>query len=283
MIVPDNYTDAPTFLSHLQRNPRLQLYDFWPLVADSTAIVQHLCSVAIFTCCFVSISQERVYPVSVVGWGSAITVACWVMWEMGGGMNGESGEKVRRRGRDRGDRGDGAKRVSVIERGERFTVGERDEDGSSVGSLDGSLGKRRDSMGLSMNASTSDLYLRPQHSRGPSNASMPSLPSGGTSPVPIPASQRSPLMSSSILPRSDSQLPPFGAFSSQSFFSARNQQRLATAKSALLIYCALLGLSPILKSLTRSTSSDSIWALSTWLMIINIFSFDYGGGVQGVK
>ena len=65
-------------------------------------------------------------------------------------------------------------------------------------------------------------------------------------------------------------------------FSPRNQQRLATAKSAILIYCALLGLSPILKSLTKSTTSDSIWAMSCWLMCINVFFFDYGGGV-GVK
>lgn len=62
--------------------------------------------------------------------------------------------------------------------------------------------------------------------------------------------------------------------------SPRNQERLATAKSAILIYCALLGLSPILKSLTLSTSPDSIWAMSSWLMIINIFTFDYGAGVE---
>ena len=63
-------------------------------------------------------------------------------------------------------------------------------------------------------------------------------------------------------------------------FSPRNQERLATAKSALLIYCALLGLSPILKSLTKSTSPDSIWAVSSWLIIINVFTFDYGAGVE---
>ena len=56
----------------------------------------------------------------------------------------------------------------------------------------------------------------------------------------------------------------------------RIQARLKTFKSAILIYFALLGLSPILKSLTQSTSSDSIWALATWLLIINIFFFDYG-------
>jgi phosphatidylinositol glycan class C protein len=74
----------------------------------------------------------------------------------------------------------------------------------------------------------------------------------------------------------------YAPYGSQSSLSPRNQQRLATMKSAILIYCALLGLSPILKSLTKSTSSDSIWAMSCWLMIINVFFFDYGGGV-GVK
>src|SRR5207248_4257979 len=59
--------------------------------------------------------------------------------------------------------------------------------------------------------------------------------------------------------------------------SPRVQARLKTFKSAILIYFTLLGLSPILKSLTKSTSSDSIWALATWLLIINIFFFDYGG------
>lgn len=64
----------------------------------------------------------------------------------------------------------------------------------------------------------------------------------------------------------------------QSSFSERAQQRIATAKSALLIYAALLGLSPILKSLTRSTTSDSIWAISTWLLMMNIAFFDYSSG-----
>lgn len=72
--------------------------------------------------------------------------------------------------------------------------------------------------------------------------------------------------------------PPYGK--STWSFSPRNQQRLATAKSAGLIYCALLGLSPILKSLTKSTTSDSIWAMSCWLMCINVFFFDYGGAVD---
>jgi phosphatidylinositol glycan class C protein len=60
--------------------------------------------------------------------------------------------------------------------------------------------------------------------------------------------------------------------------SRSSQQRLTTAKSAALIYAALLGLSPILKSLTLSTTSDSIWALSTWLLMMNVAFFDYSGG-----
>ncbi|EDN10804.1 hypothetical protein HCAG_07265 [Histoplasma mississippiense (nom. inval.)] len=66
-----------------------------------------------------------------------------------------------------------------------------------------------------------------------------------------------------------------------STLSPRNRQRLETAKSALLIFCALLGLSPILKSLTKSTTSDSIWAMSCWLMVINIFFFDYSSNSGG--
>ncbi len=58
---------------------------------------------------------------------------------------------------------------------------------------------------------------------------------------------------------------------------SRTHQRVTTVKSAILIYTALLGLSPILKSLTESTSSDSIWALSTWLMLLHVFFFDYSG------
>lgn len=60
----------------------------------------------------------------------------------------------------------------------------------------------------------------------------------------------------------------------------RNRRRLSTLKSALLILSALLGLSPILKSLTLSTSSDSIWAMSCWLLAINVFFFDYGGDAR---
>ncbi|KAF1947262.1 phosphatidylinositol N-acetylglucosaminyltransferas-like protein subunit C [Clathrospora elynae] len=169
---PDNYTDEKTFLDHLQRNPRLQPYEFWSLMADATVLVQHLASVAIFCCCFVAIIHGRVSPVAVVGWASLCTVLAWVVWDHW--------------------------------------------------------------MGQELGAVNVPLK--------------PTINASETSPEATPT------------------------------LSPRTQQRLATAKSAVLIYAAVLGLSPILKSLTRSTTSDSIWALSTWLLMMNVAFFDYGGG-----
>ncbi|KAF1913524.1 phosphatidylinositol N-acetylglucosaminyltransferas-like protein subunit C [Ampelomyces quisqualis] len=168
---PDNYTDEATFLDHLQRNPRLQPYEFWSLMSDATIIVQHLASVVIFCCCFVAIIHGRVSPVAVVGWASLCTLLAWVVWDYWMGNE------------------------------QRLDV----------------------STPAELSAANNDVSK--------------------------------------------------GVGSSQ-----RMQQRLTTAKSAALIYAALLGLSPILKSLTRSTTSDSIWALSTWLLLMNVAFFDYSGG-----
>ena len=49
----------------------------------------------------------------------------------------------------------------------------------------------------------------------------------------------------------------------------------STVKSAGLIFFTLLGLSPVLKSLTKSTTSDSIWALSVGLFVVEIMAHDY--------
>jgi hypothetical protein len=173
--VPDNYTDETTFLDHLQRNPRLQPYEFWSLMGDATVIVQHLATVVIFCCCFVAIIHDRVSPVAVVGWATLCTVLAWFLWD--------------------------------------HWMGQEFETISNV--------------------------------------------------APTPA------------PDADADN---AAIKPSSALSGRTQQRLATAKSALLIYAALLGLSPILKSLTRSTTSDSIWALSTWLLMMNVAFFDYSAG-----
>ncbi|QSZ32387.1 hypothetical protein DSL72_001961 [Monilinia vaccinii-corymbosi] len=210
---PDNYTDQDTFLEHLQRNPRLQPYDFWPLVADSTVIVQHVCSVIIFVISFVGIYQEQVSPVSVVGWGSIATFLGWLLWDLWVGQE----ESTR----------------------PAFPPPQPFSHSTSAASSTPNL------------LATAANGLRPSHSI--STSSLQSTLSNQNQPPPTRPVHTSPN-------------PPF---------SHRTSRRLSTAKSALLIYFTLLGLSPILKSLTRSTSSDSIWAMSFLLFAINIFFCDY--------
>ena len=252
---PDNYTDPPTFLSHLQRNPRLQLYDFWPLVADSTVIVQHICAVAIFVCCFVGIYQERISPVSVVGWGSAGTVLGWVMWDIWVGREAAK-----------------ATTEPSVPLSTEVSNSEAESGASSAFGNTTPLfqGKESEGLGLGLSLTTSNLSSGRRHSH---SRSLTSIPSTSSAPSPTLSNHPNGQIGSQIQTQYHNTNSPL---------SSRNQQRLATAKSAILIYCALLGLSPILKSLTESTTKDSIWAMSSWLMLINIFFFDYGGGV-GVK
>ncbi|KAL8842045.1 MAG: hypothetical protein Q9170_000648 [Blastenia crenularia] len=255
MVDPDNYTDPPTFLSHLQRNPRLQPYDFWPLVADSTVIVQHLSSVAIFVCCFVGMYQEQVSPTSVVSVASAATILGWILWDFWVGQV-EAAKSS-------------SKYASFNETGSLSSEfdGQTSSFASQGHSRPPSRGRQPLGLGLAL---TNDAGG--SHSRAESVDPTPSVTSNASSAPPPVDAQYVPSM----------QNPATGPYPLNNVFSQRNQKRLATAKSAILICCALLGLSPILKSLTMSTSKDSIWAISASLMCINIFFFDYGGDV-GVK
>ncbi|KAL1968106.1 hypothetical protein VTN77DRAFT_2236 [Rasamsonia byssochlamydoides] len=243
---PDNYTDAETFLDHLQRNPRLRPYDFWPLVADSTVIVQHVCSVVIFVCCFVGIVQGRVSPVSVVGWGSIGTVLGWILWDFWVWKEQEEAMKAAQ----------AAEGASEVDDGSSASSTTSSSNPGAAGSQQNGTAENVHGLGLNLSRTNSEGQLR-RRSTGFSGVS-------ATSTTPVAHSG------------TNSYYPSNG--NSKPLLSSRNRQRLATIKSALLIYCALLGLSPILKSLTKSTASDSIWAMSCWLMIINIFSFDYGSG-----
>ncbi|EIN13728.1 phosphatidylinositol N-acetylglucosaminyltransferase [Punctularia strigosozonata HHB-11173 SS5] len=54
-----------------------------------------------------------------------------------------------------------------------------------------------------------------------------------------------------------------------------NENRAKVLKSSILVFLALLALSPVLKTLTAATSSDSIWALSAFLFILNALLADY--------
>ena len=247
LLDPDNYTDE-SFLSLLQRNPRLRPYDFWPLVADSTVIVQHISSVAIFVCSFVGIYQQRVSPVTVVGWGSTATIFGWILWDSWVGQETQSrnfGELI-----NNGDLANG-----TITIGPSSSVSTRAPTPSTQSGESSALG-----LGLSL--TTSNVSARTGHSHSYSQTSTSSGPSPTLAHQSLSHNMSPPLMTSAAAPLTHS--------------------RLATVKSAILIYVALLGLSPILKSLTQSTTKDSIWAMASWLMCINVLFFDYSGGV-GVK
>lgn len=211
--------------------------------------MQHVCSVVIFVCCFVGIVQDRVSPVSIVCWGSVGTAVGWILWdnwiwqeqaELAQSLNAASG----------GD--DGSSSSSMIS---------APNSSSNDQQPNGTKGSPIHGLGLTMSASeskeqmaqlTADLHG--------------SLEGIGDHALYLGATPST----SSAADTQDSDRA--------SLFSSRNRQRLSTVKSAFLIYFSLLGLSPILKSLTKSTASDSIWALSCWLLIMNIFSFDYGSG-----
>ncbi|KAI8956831.1 GPI2-domain-containing protein [Daldinia sp. FL1419] len=241
---PDNYTDQATFLENLQRNPRLQPYEFWPLVADSTVILQQVCSVIIFVVCFVGIFQERVSPVAVVGWGSFATFVGWLLWDFWVGQEDED-EVLQRR---RSNRSRSIREPS--RRGRSVAAGVNPSAASSVTNL---AATERYPYG-------NPITMRQSHS---------------TSAISLHSSIS---QASNVGRRSSESIDTPSHRPSSPFRNGRANLRLSTVKSAVLIYFTLLGLSPILKSLTRSTSSDSIWAMSFWLLAINIFFYDYSSG-----
>ncbi|KIV79160.1 hypothetical protein PV11_06738 [Exophiala sideris] len=282
---PDNYTDTETFLDHLQRNPRLRPYDFWPLFADSAVIVQHVCSVAIFICAYAGIYQDRLSPVSVVTCGTVATVGGWIVWDKW--MGEEEAEGVAAAQKAYGllvDVDDGSS-TSSTGSGKAMANGHAHANGYANGHANGHTTSGLGGRGVGLKLSTTNLLVKDKdneskftgkHGQSLSKSSFQSIspidPLGDSAIEPFPelrpTKSRPQASQSPGITYSPTTLP--------ASISARDQARLKTLKSACLIYFALLGLSPILKSLTRSTSSDSIWALATWLLIINIFFFDYG-------
>jgi phosphatidylinositol N-acetylglucosaminyltransferase subunit C len=301
-IDPDNYTDQGTFLENLQRNPRLKPYDFWPLVADSTVIVQHVCTVCIFVVCFVGIHQGRLSPVAVVGWGSIATSVGWFLWDWWVGKEGENEDieslhrtrSIGPRHYRRASRPQEEKRNSVGGSGSGSGSGGQGEDGIAAPQTVSGAASSSASTLPSAESSTSNLLMPPGQALVPNTS------------APNPLSARPYSTSASSLLSATSQASTSGTTTNQlrsrrtssptdpagrqikhrpssPLRGGRAHLRMNTIKSAILIYFTLLGLSPILKSLTQSTSSDSIWAMSFWLLAINIFFFDYSGAWVGVN
>lgn len=266
---PDNWVD-PTFLSQLQRNINVHPYDFYSLVADSTVIVQHLSSVVIFVTSFIAISAERVSPVAVAVASSALTVAGWAIWDMGYEKR-EAATDVRNMRMGRGLEIPGGPHS-------RTPSGNGSHLRTSSGNGNGGLHSRTPSGNGNTNAAGS--YFPQYYPTG--------TESSGGSPT-----KRSVHESGVVSSEADREYVK----------KAQRARRLTTAKSAALIYCmcllfplalcipwihggvdngtvTLLGLSPILRSLTTTISVDSIWAIATWLFLANCLGFDYGSGVE---
>jgi phosphatidylinositol glycan class C protein len=209
-------------------------------MADSAVIVQHLASVAMFCCCFVAIVQERVSPVSVVSWASLCTLLGWVLWDYWLGQ--EEAEAAQSAAQDGPD---GA------------------EDMSSAAAATAAAKEPPQGLGLALPSDTKHLL---GHSH---NASVTSIASNVSH-----ASKSADTFSDGFL--TPGQPPPY--MDPKSSLSPRAQRRISTLKSALLIYAAVIGLSPFQTSHTKTTPRDSIWAISTWLLCMNVAFFDYGGG-----
>ncbi|KAK4453477.1 phosphatidylinositol N-acetylglucosaminyltransferase-domain-containing protein [Podospora aff. communis PSN243] len=273
---PDNYTDQATFLENLQRNPRVQPYDFWPLVADSTIILQHVCSVIIFIVCFVGIFQERVSPVSVAGWGSSATFVGWLLWDWWVGQESQDGTV------------DGTPRAGAMGAYREFRPPRRQDSDAGLQALSpGGVQTANPSALPSATSSSTNLIQEPQAQRHAHSASNNTNGTSLLTPGHVHSRSVSSVHSVSSQTSAAAGAGAGEAYRGPGYRSApasrwdRAKLRLGTIKSAILIYFTLLGMSPILKSLTRSTSSDSIWAMSFWLLTINIFFFDYKGSWDG--
>ncbi|KAG6223415.1 hypothetical protein E4U34_000860 [Claviceps purpurea] len=307
---PDNYTDQATFLENLQRNPRLKPYDFWPLVADSTIILQHVCSVTIFIVCFVGIFHARVSPVAVVSWSSFGTFVGWLLWERWVSEEEDQEDEAVKTAAAAAAAAAAASASSPSASSTSAPSAMMAMGPISVAARSGSLRRRNRAgsirrpphplmveslpTGSATAGSVSTMGPTPEATSSTNanttylSPSMVYTTNNGHLDAPAPA----PAPPTSLHHRSSSSGSVKLTRNASSEFrhdgteqplvpldENRTHQRLETIKSALLIYSTLLGLSPILKSLTRSTSSDSIWAISFWLLAINIFFFDYSGGV----
>lgn len=269
--------------------------------------MQHVCTVIIFVVCFVGIHQQRVSPVAVVGWGSIATSVGWFLWDWWVGKESENDgteglhrtRSIEPRHYRRSSRVPDEKRTSVGGSGSGSGSGGQCDETVTVPQTVAGTASSSTSTVPSAESSTTNLLSPPAqlHCAGtdtgstdllstkPYSTSASSLISAtsqaSATGTAMTTTNRTPSHRTSS--PTDPTTAPLRHRPSSPLRGGRAHLRMNTIKSAILIYSTLLGLSPILKSLTRSTSSDSIWAMSFWLLSLNIFSFDYSGAWVGVN
>ena len=59
-----------------------------------------------------------------------------------------------------------------------------------------------------------------------------------------------------------------------------NSARIRNLKSSIILIMLLLGLSPMLKTLTKDIASDSLWAFTSFMFLANIAFHDYSSTIS---
>ncbi|KAJ6604669.1 phosphatidylinositol N-acetylglucosaminyltransferase [Mycena vulgaris] len=79
---PDNYIAPGSFLSSLRKNANFRPYTYWPLVALSCAITQHLATIFIFVSVFVQLKENYLDPHILVWISVGCFFAGYLSWEL---------------------------------------------------------------------------------------------------------------------------------------------------------------------------------------------------------
>ncbi|PKS12119.1 hypothetical protein jhhlp_001417 [Lomentospora prolificans] len=311
---PDNYTDQATFLEQLQRNPCLQPYDFWPLVADTTIIVQHVCSVIIFIVAFVAIIQERVTHVSLVSYSSGLTFLGWLVWERWV-ADAEDREEEQiaagnppptttlARGGSRRRTGSIRRRATLLQEARAIPTGLGIT--TTKENLNAVSDRLQESSSMNhhphhpLRISANGNGAPPTVTSSSSATHLSSYSSSTTRPSSIPTQRN--YTTTTLNTKTNGSATTNGTTTTTTTWhpaSPRNRTSTIPGSPIPTPASPTAGASyhqvgphllhpprpvPILKSLTRSTSSDSIWAMCFFLLTINILFFDYSGDVSGAN
>lgn len=270
---PDNYTDQATFLESLQRNPRLQPYQFWTLFADSTVIVQQVCAVVIFAVCFSLIFQERLSCTTVAAGSSLATFLGWVLWLLWEWKAQDAAVAVDTESwKQRHCCAPFLNNSPSKTRDASTASGSESVSGTTTSLLIPRTRCRHRHMAGNYNSSTALSTSEPRgHIKHASHdlGTVSYATTGAGSITTAPGFR--PRQATTIAAKTSMWwLQP----------NMRWQNLAGTIKSSFLIIVFVGGVSPILKSLTRSFASDSIWAMSSFLLLINLFFFDYSIGIH---
>ncbi|GMF54695.1 unnamed protein product [[Candida] boidinii] len=290
---PDNYTDT-SFLSQLKRNSTVVNYSYWKLISDFTLIVLHLSIIVMVILVFFGIYKLNWNPVLPTMISTILTILGFIMYVITLKVN-RTKELIK------------LQELKITE----LSNINNNNNNNNINTSNGSYSRKGK---LSPSPSLSSRYRISSTSQNSSRSSspIPQIRFSSTnmtsklnrkSPPPQPLSAAindSPVSISATSPNNahngnSIQTPSLKDFSKSNQLLVNSQNAntkniinlenlltepnppdlLSTFKSSMLILLLLLTFSPVLKSLTYSTASDSIWALSTWLCILNVLFNDY--------